>query len=233
MNTRLSRARRVATALPLDPAERYFAYTSYLDGLVREDLYTPELWAQVGESRAAGFVTRPWADSSADHPLERMLEVDVRHYLPGDLLVKMDVATMAHSLEARSPLLDHHFMQFAASLPPEQKVDGARTKVALRGAMRGVLPDEVLDGPKQGFEVPVAQWLRGDLRGLLEDVLLGPELRERGYFQEPQVRRLVRDHVDGRRDNSRGLWHLLVFELWHQRVADRPAAARGAAIPAA
>ena len=219
----LNRARRMAVALPLDPAERFFAYSTYLDGLVREELYTPELWELVGDSVALDLVSDAWRATSGDALLDRMLEVDVRTYLPGDLLVKMDVATMAHSLEARSPLLDHHLMQLAASLPPSLKVDGTDKKVALRAAMRGTIPDEILDGRKQGFEVPLAEWLRGDLRELVGDVLLSGPATGRGYFREEHVRRLVGDHLAGRRDHSRGLWALLVFELWHQRVADRPA----------
>ena len=219
IDSRLSKAHRVALTLPLDPPRRYFAYASYLDRLDRDELYSPEFRERVGESTAARFVTEAWEQASGDSALERMLEVDVRTYLPGDLLVKMDVATMAHSLEARSPLLDHHLMQFAASLPPELKLSGGERKVGLRAAMRGRLPDEVLDGPKQGFEVPIAEWLRGDLRELAGDVLLGPEARGRGQFEDAYVRRLVREHVDGRRDHSRGLWTLLVLELWQQRLS--------------
>jgi asparagine synthase (glutamine-hydrolysing) len=221
IDSTLSRARRLALSLPLDASARYFAYSSHLEGLPRDELYTPELEEQVGDSVAATFVSRAFEEASGDSLLDRMLEADVRTYLPGDLLVKMDVATMAHSLEARSPLLDHEVMQLAASLPPEMKVQGTEKKVALRAAMRGTLPDEILDGPKQGFEVPLAEWLRGGLRELLGDVVLGASAMERGYFKEARVRRLVDDHLAGRRDNSRGLWTLLVFELWHQRVADR------------
>ena len=133
---------------------------------------------------------------------------------------------MAHSLEARSPLLDHELMQLAASLPPDMKVRGTEKKVGLRAAMRGTLPDEIVDGRKQGFEVPLAEWLRGDLRELLRDVLLGAPATERGYFREARVRRLVDDHLAGRRDHARGLWTLLVFELWHQRAATRPKPSR-------
>jgi asparagine synthase (glutamine-hydrolysing) len=219
IDSTLNRARRIALSLPLEPQARYFAYAADLDRLPRDELYTPELSEQVDGAVAADFVARAWEDSSGDALLDRMLEVDVRTYLPGDLLVKIDVATMAHSLEARSPLLDHRLMQLAASLPPDQKVRGAETKIALRAAMRGTVPDEILDGRKQGFEVPLAEWLRGDLRDLVGDVLLGQQATERGYFRQQRVRQLVDDHLAGKRDNSRGLWTLLVFELWLERVA--------------
>jgi asparagine synthase (glutamine-hydrolysing) len=221
VDSTLNRARRIARTLPLGEAERFLAYSTYLDGLERDDLYTPAMWEQVGESPAAEFVTDAWREASGESPLDRMLEVDVRTYLPGDLLVKMDVATMAHSLEARSPLLDHHLMQFAASLRPELKVSGTEKKVALRAAMRGRLPDAILDGPKQGFEVPLREWLRTDLRELVGDMLLSGPATTRGYFDQAHVQRLVADHLSGRGDNARRLWTLLVFELWHQRAADR------------
>jgi asparagine synthase (glutamine-hydrolysing) len=220
IDSTLSRLRRLGLALPQEPADRYFAYATYLDGLDRHALYTPDLWEAVGRSSAERFVTDLWAQASGDSLLDRMLEVDVRSYLPGDLLVKIDVATMAHSLEARSPMLDHRFMQLAASLPDGLKVDGSETKVGLRAAMRGVVPDEILDGRKQGFQVPLAEWLRGDLRDLVGDVLLSPRATGRGWFREPYVRRLVDDHLAGRRDNSKGLWTLLVLELWLRRAAD-------------
>jgi asparagine synthase (glutamine-hydrolysing) len=231
IDSTVNRVRRMMLTLPLEPAERYFAYTTHLDGLDRDALYTADMRALVGDSVAADIVTGTWAETSSPSLLERMLEVDVRTYLPDDLLVKVDVATMAHALEARSPLLDHRFMEFAASLPPEMKVRGTEKKVALRGAMRGTLPDEILDGRKQGFEVPLADWLRGDLRELVGDVLLSERSLARGYFREDHVRRLVDDHLAGTCDSSRGLWTLLVFELWHQRVADRPPGVRTAAAP--
>src|SRR5256885_7292421 len=101
-----------------------------------------------------------------------MLDVAVEPSLPGDLLVKMDIATMAYSLEARSPLLDHEFMEFAASLPPELKLHGFEKKIGLRGALRGWIPDEILDRPKMGFGVPLVDWFRGDLEGYVREVLL-------------------------------------------------------------
>ena len=103
-----------------------------------------------------------------------MLEVDVAHLPPDDLIVKMDIATMAHALEARSPLLDHELMEFAASLPADLKLRGGEKKWILREALRGWLPDDILDRPKQGFSVPLGDWLRGDLRELARDVLLDP-----------------------------------------------------------
>ena len=159
-----SRIRRMAATLPLDGAERYVAYMTHLNGLDRERLYTPEYRELIGPSVAADVMASPWRASDADSVLDVMLDVDIETYLPDDLLVKMDIATMASSLEARSPLLDHELMEFAASLPANCKVRGRETKVALRGALRGWIPDEVLDAPKRGFRLPLGDWFRGELR---------------------------------------------------------------------
>jgi asparagine synthase (glutamine-hydrolysing) len=154
-----------------------------------------------------------------------MLDVDVRTYLPDDLLVKMDIATMASSLEARSPLLDHELMQFAASLPADLKVHGRQTKVILRSALRGWVPDEILDAPKRGLRLPLGDWFRGELRGFATDVLLDDRALGRGYFDPGYVRELLERHAGGLQDHSQGIWTLLMFELWHQEFIDGTEAA--------
>ena len=226
-----SRLRRLAATIALEPDQRYAAYRGELNGLDRAALYTPEYRELVGESIAPEVISAPWHASSAAHPLDVMLDVDVQTYLADDLLVKMDIATMAHSLEARSPLLDHELMQFAASLPPAMKLRGAEKKVALRAALRGWVPDQILDGPKRGFRVPLADWLRGELREMAADVLLDGEAVGRGYFRPDYVRRMLDRHVEGVEDRSAGIWTLLMFELWHRETVDRGAAT--ASVPVA
>ena len=216
-----NRIRRAALSASLSPPDRYRAYVTHLNGLDRDRLYTSEFRELTGPGVVPGVIGAPWAESSAANVVDRMLDVDIRTYLPGDLLVKMDIASMAYSLEARSPLLDHELMEFAASLPPEWKLRGREKKVGLRRAMRGRLPDEILDGPKQGFQVPLAEWLRGELRPLAHEVLLDSTARERSYFNPGYVRELLDQHATRQADHSRGLWALLVFELWHRDAVDR------------
>jgi asparagine synthase (glutamine-hydrolysing) len=215
-----SRARRAAETLPLDGADRYVAYMTHLNGLRREWLYTDEYRRLVGGSRASEVMAGPWRDSGARSVVDVMLDVDVQTYLPDDLLVKMDIATMASSLEARSPFLDHELMQFAASLPASLKMRGREKKVALRGALRGWVPDEILDAPKRGLRLPLGDWFRGELHGFARDVLLDPRAIGRGYFREPYVRELLDRHAAGRQDHAQGIWTLLMFELWHQQFVD-------------
>jgi asparagine synthase (glutamine-hydrolysing) len=224
----VSRARRVGSALPLDEAGRHLAYMTHLNGLDRSRLYTPEYRAEVGHSLAEDVIRRPWRESDGPDVIDRLLDVDVQTYLPDDLLVKIDIATMASSLEARSPLLDHRFAEFAATLPSRDKVRGREKKVALRRALRGWVPDEVLDAPKRGFPVPLAEWFRGELREYVGDLLLDPRTRARGYFRDEYVRELVERHTSGTEDHSRGIWTLLNFELWHREFVDQPAVSASA-----
>jgi asparagine synthase (glutamine-hydrolysing) len=215
-----SRVRRLASTLPLDGVGRYVAYMTQLNGLDRGSLYTREYRELVGGSVASDVVAGPWRSSDAHSLIDVMLDVDVQTYLPDDLLVKMDIATMASSLEARSPLLDHELMEFAASLPADCKVRGREKKVALRAALRGWIPDEIVDAPKRGFRLPLGDWFRAELRDYATDVLLDREAVGRGYFREEYVRNLLRRHNAGVQDHSQGIWSLLMFELWHQAFID-------------
>jgi asparagine synthase (glutamine-hydrolysing) len=132
----------------------------------------------------------------------------------------MDRATMAHSLEARSPLLDHVFMEFVASLPPEMKLSGKCTKYILKQSLRGVIPDVILDRPKMGFGAPISSWFRNDLREMAEDLLFSARARQRGYFCADVIERMWTEHTSKRLDHSEKLWDLLVLELWHRIFVD-------------
>jgi asparagine synthase (glutamine-hydrolysing) len=217
-----SRIRRAAETLALDGSARYVAYMTHLNGVRRERLYTDEYRRLVGDSVALDVMARPWRESSAREIVNRMLDVDVQTYLPDDLLVKMDIATMASSLEARSPFLDHELMEFASLLPADLKVRGRETKVVLRSALRGWVPDEILDAPKRGFRLPLGDWFRGELRGFTRAVLLDSRSAGRGYFEQSYVRELLDRHAAGVQDHSQGIWTLLMFELWHREFVDEP-----------
>jgi asparagine synthase (glutamine-hydrolysing) len=215
-----SRIRRLFGSLALEPPERYARYMAYLNDAERGELYTDEFKMLLGERVAPSMIADPWAAASGRSPLDVMLEVDVESYLPADLLVKIDIATMAHSLEARSPLLDPEVMEFAASLPPELKIHRLEKKVILREAMREWLPDEVLDRPKRGFGVPLVHWLRADLRDWSREILLDEATTGRGYFRTAAVREMLDRHADGRDDCSMRIWALLMLELWHREFVD-------------
>jgi asparagine synthase (glutamine-hydrolysing) len=234
INSTRSRVRRLGATLAMDPGERFLAYMTTLQGLDRDALYTAEFRAELGPSRVAETLLGPWRRSTAPTLLDRMLDVDSQTYLPDDLLCKVDIATMAASLEGRSPMLDHRFMQFAASLPARLKIDGKEKKVALKRALRGHVPDAVLDAPKRGFQPPLARWFRGELREHAREVLLDKVTVDRGYFDRAALTRLLDDHAAGRADHSQAIWTLLIFERWHREgpgmrdTAAAAAASRGA-----
>ena len=195
-------------------ANRYFGEEE------RAQLYAPELAADLADHDWRAVVEEPHFASDASDPIERILDVEVQTYLSDDLLVKMDIATMAHSLEARSPFCDHEIMELAASLPMGTKVEGMTTKALLKRAVRDWLPDTVVDRPKMGFRIPMANWLTGTLAA---DVLLDPRSLERGLFREERVRTLVAEHEQGVGEHEYRIWTLLMLELWFRTYVDSAA----------
>ncbi len=151
--------------------------------------------------------------------VDEALRYYLTRYLADDILVKADRASMAASLELRAPFLDTAVVEFAARLPWQLKMSLTRTKVLLRRALRGVVPDQILRRPKKGFGIPVAAWIRGPLRPLFEELLSERELREGGVFDPRAVRSLLQTHLEGRADLRKPLWTLLMFQLWRKHHA--------------
>ena len=214
-----SRAQRFATRVAGEREDRYLRQVSVFDADARAALYDPGFNRALDGADAEEVLLAPWREASGADLIDQLLEVDATVYLPGDLLTKIDVASMAYSLEARSPLLDHELMELAASIPPRYKAKGVQRKISLRNALRGWLPDSILDGRKQGFELPVARWLRGDLAPFMREVLLDPSSTERGWTQPQEVSNLIDEHVAGTADHGRKLWSLLALEMWAQSLA--------------
>jgi asparagine synthase (glutamine-hydrolysing) len=206
-----------SAALPAD--DRYFPSSAFEEG-ERASLYTPDFRASVPLGRAQSIMRDRYLRSDADDEVNRQLDLDVQTYLGDGLLFKMDIASMAHSLEVRSPLLDQQLMQFAASLPGAWKVQRRQTKVIFKQAVAPWLPADTLRRKKRGFTVPLATWIRGPLRSLPEDVLLDRRCIDRGIFRAERVRRMIDDHVAGVRDNADKLWTLIQLELWFQTFVD-------------
>jgi asparagine synthase (glutamine-hydrolysing) len=206
----------------LAPYEVYAARraSAYFDEAARAELYEPEFLRSLHPRSWLSVIEEPYLASDAASVVERLLDVDVQTYLPDDLLVKMDVATMAHSLEARSPLLDPAMMELAASLPPRMKLDGGTTKRIFKQAMRGWLPEGIVDREKMGFRIPFGDWLRGSLGRLARDVLLDPRALQRRLFREERVRAILTEHLDGSREHAYRIWTLLQLELWFRTYID-------------
>jgi asparagine synthase (glutamine-hydrolysing) len=157
------------------------------------------------------------------HWLSRLQTLDVNRYLPLDILTKVDRMSMAHSIEARVPLLDHKFMEFAATIPPEMTLRGTTTKHVFREAMRPLLPPGVLERPKRGFAVPLQRWFRGQLGEFVRAVLLSETTRRRGVFDPTYLQRVLTWHENGRALDLH-LWTMISFELWCRVFLDAPVA---------
>jgi asparagine synthase (glutamine-hydrolysing) len=164
------------------------------------------------------------APEAGVHPVDRMLFADTSVYLPGDLLVKMDIATMSHSLEARSPLLDHRVLELAASVPADLKLHRGHLKWLLKESFRGVLPASILDRKKQGFAIPLDDWFRGPLRQVAGDLLATGEPRIGAFVRREVVRMMLDDHWAGRGNHGRQIWALVMLELWWRWLEDNRSA---------
>jgi asparagine synthase (glutamine-hydrolysing) len=209
---------RAINAFALPPGRRYASMMSHFSPAELESFCAPEFLAATGSPWSA------WDRDLALPPLvgvDRYLALDTATYLPGDLLLKVDRMAMADSLEVRSPFLDYRLQEFAATLPERMKLRGRTTKWALKElARRRGMPDDLVHRRKQGFAVPVGQWIRRELRGWVEDLLLDPASLERGYFEPKRVRELLASHLDGSADHTYRLWNLAVLELWHRTWID-------------
>jgi len=211
---------KLAELFALQPGRRYARWFGHFTPEQRESLYTSDFRNEMRESDPEMRFMENFEQHSNGNRIDAILDADVNLYLADDLLVKMDRASMAHSLEARSPFLDHVFMEFVASLPANMKLKQTHTKRLLKAAMRGVLPERVLDRPKMGFGAPIARWLRNELHEMAKDILLSSRALQRGYFRPKTVTALFKEHCEAQRDHSELLWDLLIMELWHRTFVD-------------
>ncbi|HLL74621.1 MAG TPA: asparagine synthase (glutamine-hydrolyzing) [Pyrinomonadaceae bacterium] len=221
---RRSRARslkRFLSAASLPHVERYVRWVSAIDSGAKRELYTEEFRRETEGYDTEDFIAPWFAQANGSGVVDAALLADTMTYLPNDLLVKVDIASMAVSLEARSPFLDHHLIEFAASLPENLKLRGLTTKYILKRVLKQLLPEENLKRPKQGFGVPVGHWLRAGMQGFLRETLLSEKFARRNLFRPAEVGRMVELHARGERDYTGQLWTLLMLELWFQKFIDR------------
>ncbi len=213
--------------LRTDEATRYLRFVSHFSAHEKSSIYSSDLRARFAGDASARRFAGILAGSRAPDPIGRLLELDVRTYLPDDILVKVDIASMQHSLEVRSPFVDHHVMELAAGLPTALKVRGLTGKVLLKRAFADLVPEPILRRAKRGFSLPLARWFSHELYDFARDTLLSQPARERGLFVPAAVDDLLERHRRGE-DHGDRIWNLLVLELWHREVFDRrtPSAVR-------
>lgn len=210
---------RFAEVLALPPTRRYAQWTEHFGPRGRRELYTDGFAETVDHSEPDDLLASAIDQVDGKEWLDKLLGADVNLYLVDDLLVKMDRATMSHSLEARSPFLDHSLMEFVAALPADFKQGWGQKKRLLKNTLRRKLPDSLLDRPKMGFSVPLAEWFRKDLRDIAHDTLLSGRVTSRGCMNVAAIAKLLDEHASGA-DHGKRLWDLLVLELWHRQFID-------------
>jgi asparagine synthase (glutamine-hydrolysing) len=205
------RAKTAFHELSLDSLEGYKNNVSLLSQQLRSSLFSDNFRRELQGYSSTEVLRDALRGCDAEHPLLRAQYLDIKTYLPGDILVKVDRASMAHSLEVRVPLLDHDFVEWACHIPADLKIRGRERKWILKRALAEQLPEELLRRPKQGFSVPLSRWLRGPLREDAERSLMSDTLGDTGIFRRERVRRLLDQHLGGQRDHGAALWCLLVF----------------------
>jgi asparagine synthase (glutamine-hydrolysing) len=216
----LRKAKRFVAAASLPPAERYLRWISAFNEQAKQSLYTDAFRHETANFHTVEVI-KPWfVKANGAGIVDAALLTDSMTYLPNDLLVKMDIASMTVSLEARSPFLDHHVMEFAASLPEKLKLRRITTKYLLKRVLRTLVPEENLTRAKMGFGVPIAHWFRGAMQPFLRETLLSDRALARGLFKPDSVRRIIDEHVGHRDAHEHRLWSMLMLELWFQRFID-------------
>ncbi len=213
---RIFRAKSTLLALARTSVDGYFDSVSILDAQTREALFSPH-FKRERQGYQAVEVLRHYAARAPEHPLSRVQYLDLKTYLPGDILTKVDRASMAHALEVRVPLLDHEFIDWVSGLPPELKLQGGEGKFVFKKALEPHLGADILYRPKMGFAVPLASWFRGPLRERVRHTVLGDQLNDTGLFNRTQLQWMVEQHQSGARDFSPALWSLLMFAAFTAR----------------
>jgi asparagine synthase (glutamine-hydrolysing) len=215
---KLLRAKSTLEALARDSVEGYFHSVSVMGDPMRARLASDSFRRELQGYRAIEVLHRHARNGPRDEPLSLVQYLDMKTYLVGDIMTKVDRASMAHSLEVREPLLDHPLMEWLSGLPPSLKLQGREGKYLFKQALEPYLPQEILYRPKMGFAVPLASWFRGPLRQRVKEAVLGPVLLDSGYFNPAFLRQMVEAHLSGARDHGVTLWSLLMLEAFLRKV---------------
>ncbi|AFL76063.1 XrtA/PEP-CTERM system amidotransferase [Thiocystis violascens] len=211
------RAKSTLQALARDSVEGYFDSVSILDNATRKSLFSSQFKRDLQGYRAVEVLKR-YASRAPEHPLSRVQYLDMKTYLPGDILTKVDRASMAHGLEVRVPILDHEFLDWVSGLSPDLKLAGRQGKYVLKKALEPYLETDNLYRPKMGFAVPLSDWFRGPLREKVRETLLGEQLSDTGLFDRKRLHWIVEQHQSGARDFSPAIWSLLMFGAFSSQL---------------
>ena len=217
------RAKTTFAELSLDSVSAYFLSVSRLNDGVRTQLYSGDFLASLRGYHAAEILRDHMARSGSTDPLRQAQYADLQLWLPGDILTKVDRASMAASLESRAPMLDHLFVEWALKLPSSMKLNGGTGKYLLKRSLEPWVSSDILYRPKMGFSIPIDQWFRGPLQERVREAVMHGALAESGMFDTATLQRLLDQHCSGRRDHSVPLWSLLMFDAFLRRVHQQEA----------
>lgn len=218
--SRVKSLKRFVESGSLDNVERYLGWMSAISPGLKNDLVSDQFKSHLNGTKPID-VLKKWFDKTEDlDVIDATMLTDQMTYLPNDLLVKVDIASMANSLEARSPLLDHNIIEFAASLPQNLKVNGKETKYLLKKIAAKLVPKEVIYRRKMGFGVPIGKWLRNEMKDFVKENLLSERFAKRGLFQQNKIADIIQQHNEQKNDYGTQIWTLLMLELWFQRFID-------------
>lgn len=207
-------------SIRLSGQERYAVWMSNFGRVGKEKLYSAEFKNRLKTIDNGDYLLSAYAKSITKDSIDAMLFVDIITYLPGDLLVKVDIASMANSLEVRSPFLDQDLMEFMGTIPSSFKLRWFTTKYILKKTLVKIIPERILNRKKSGFGVPVGRWIKEELRDFTCDTLLGANAIRRGYFNKGVIKQLLEEHISGRINHAHRIWSLINLEIWHQVFID-------------
>ncbi|MCC9644775.1 asparagine synthase (glutamine-hydrolyzing) [Rhodopirellula sp. JC740] len=212
------RAKRFLEAIDQPVVRRYMNWLQIFPESMRADMYSDDFVRSLPGHDPVDFLESVWARSEGRDVVTRASTSDILSYLPCDLCTKVDIASMAHGLEVRQPMLDHRVVELAASLPVDVKFRGRRGKLILQDAFGDRIPASIFTRPKMGFGIPIGQWFREDFKPLVHDTMLANDARIRNYFRPDAIADLVRSHESGEQNHGYRLWNLLVLETWLRQL---------------
>ena len=210
----INRAKRFVEGMQLPPDLEHTRWMIFLQEAEKAKLYSNDVQDVLNDSDSFEFIRSYFNRVNTTDSLNRQLYVDIKSYLVDDILVKVDRMSMAASLEARVPFLDHRFVEFTATIPSRLKLQGKNTKYLLKKAMGDILPPQILNRGKEGFSIPIKNWLKTDLKSLMLEVLEPQKIKREGFFNANYVERLKKEHLSGKENHSHRLWSMMVFGIW-------------------
>jgi len=201
--------------------ERHYNWVTIFRNHEKESLFSDEFNREISGRNSFSYLDKAFNECGSLDIVDMVMCADIKTNLLDDLLVKMDIATMANSLEGRSPFLDHKMMEFCAGIPSNIKIKGAKLKYILKKSLSKALPKEILSRGKMGFGVPLDSWFRKELKDYSCGILMGDKCLNRGYFKRDSMKKLLDEHASGKANNGARIWSLLFLELWHREFIDR------------